>query len=66
MVVTLLGIILVLHPTISVFVAVSMMALQFSRESYFVLFASTFIEVRPEQRENAPYPIVVTGKITTL
>ena len=47
MLVTLVGIIVFLHPIIRVFDAVSMMALQFSRESYIGLPSATEIEVRP-------------------
>ena len=66
MLVTLLGITVLLEPAISVLVAVSMMALQFSRESYFELLASTFIEVRPEQLEKARSLMYVTllGMVT--
>ncbi len=60
MLVTLLGIIVFLHPAINVLVAVSMMALQFSRESYLGLLESTFIDVRLEQLPKAKYPILVT------
>ena len=58
--VTELGIIVFLHPLINVFVAVSIMALQFSRESYTELPLSTFMLVRPLQSENASVPILVT------
>ena len=47
--VTLLGITVFLVPLINVFVSVSIMALQFSRESYLVLPASTLNEARPLQ-----------------
>ena len=55
-----------LHPTISVLVAVSIIALQLLRLSYTVLPLETVIEVSPLQPENAPYPIVVTvfGMVT--
>jgi len=43
-----LGITVFLHPAISVFETVSIIALQL-RESYTVLSDSTIIEVRPEQ-----------------
>ena len=49
MLVTLLGIIVLLHPRIKVLDAVSIMALQFSRESYFGLSVATWMEVRPLQ-----------------
>jgi hypothetical protein len=58
--VTLLGIVVFLHPEISVLLAVSMMALQLSRESYFVFPDSTIIEVRAEQLVKAPLPMLVT------
>ena len=65
-VVTEFGIIVFLHPLINVFVAVSIMALQFSRESYTELPLSTFILVKPLQPPNAPSPIEVTelGMVT--
>ena len=44
--VTLLGMVVLGMPQINVFVSVSIIALQLSRESYFVLPASTFKEVR--------------------
>ena len=47
--VTELGIIVFLHPLINLFVAVSIMALQFSRESYTELALSTFMLVKPLQ-----------------
>ena len=47
--VTELGMVVFLQPATSVLVAVSMMALQSLRESYFVLPASTLMLVRPEQ-----------------
>ena len=58
--VTLLGMIVFLHPAIKVLLLVSMMALQLLRESYFVLPFSTTIEVKPEQPKNALLPIDVT------
>ena len=60
MLVTELGITVFLHPTINVFVFVSIIALQLSRESYFVFPDSTSIVVRPEQSENAELPMLVT------
>ena len=61
-----LGIIVFLHPVINVFVAVSIMALQFSRESYTELPLYTFMLVKPLQPLNAPRPISVTelGMVT--
>ena len=49
MLVTELGMVVDWHPAISVLEAVSIMALQFSRESYIVLLLSTTMEVREEQ-----------------
>ena len=60
MVVTELGMVVFLQLATSVLVAVSMMALQSLRESYFVLPASTLMLVRPEQPANAASPMVVT------
>ena len=54
--VTELGIIVFLHPLINVFVAVSIMALQFSRESYTELPLSTFMLVKPLHLANAAPP----------
>ena len=51
--VTLLGIIVVLHPKCSVFVAVSIIALQLFRESYTGFPSSTTIEVKREQEQKA-------------
>ena len=64
--VTELGIIVFLHPLINMFVAVSIMALQFSRESYTELPLSTFMLVKPLQSQNAPSSIEVTelGMVT--
>ena len=47
MLVTEFGITVFLHPTINVFVFVFIIALQLSRESYFVFPDSTSIVVRP-------------------
>ncbi len=58
--VTLLGMVVFLHPAIRVLVAVSIIALQLSRESYLVFPFSTVIDVRPSHSENAPYSIDVT------
>ena len=58
--VTLLGIIVSEHPFIKVLVAVSIMALQLSRESYFGLPLSTLIDVKPLQPKKASSPIDVT------
>ena len=60
MLVTLLGIVVDWHPAIRVLEAVSIMALQFSRESYIVLPLSTTMEVREEQPSNALLPMLVT------
>ena len=63
--VTELGIIVFLHPLINVFVAVSIMALQFSRESYTELALSTFMLVKPLQPRNAsPISVTELGMVT--
>ena len=49
-----------LQPYNSVLLSESIMALQLFRESYFVLPDSTIIEVRLEQPEKTPSPMVVT------
>ena len=65
--VTLEGIIVELHPCISLLVAVSIIALQPSLESYTLLPSSTIILVREAQPEKASFPISVTLEgITTL
>ena len=51
--VTLLGMVVFLQPCIKVLLAVSIIALQLSRESYFVLPLSTLMEVRPIQLTKA-------------
>ncbi len=68
MLVTELGIIVVLQPAISVLVALSMIALQLLRESYFGLLASTDIILKPLQSSNAVFPILVTelGMVTAV
>ena len=58
--VTDLGMVVFLQPAINVLVAVSIMALQLLRESYFGLSLTTEMEVRLEQSENAPSPMFVT------
>lgn len=60
MLVTELGIIVLLHPTRRVFDSVSMIALQFSRESYVVLPSSTTIEIRLQQSEKTSACMEVT------
>ena len=50
----------VLQPIIIVLLSVSIIALQFSRESYTLLFASTFIDTREEQSEKQHFPKLVT------
>lgn len=60
MLVTLLGIRVLLQPTTNVFVAVSIMALQLLRESYFALSSATLMEVRMLQRSKACSPILDT------
>ena len=66
MLVTELGMVVDWHPAISVLEAVSIMALQFSRESYIVLLLSTIMELREEQYANAHSPMLVTevGMVT--
>ena len=51
--VTLLGMVVFLQPCINVLLAVSIMALQLSRESYFVLPLSTLMEAKPLQPQKA-------------
>ena len=60
MLVTELGMVVDWHPAIRVLEAVSIIALQFSRESYIVLPLSTTMEVREEQSLNAQIPMLVT------
>ena len=60
MVVTLLGITVFLQPAIKVFVAVSIMALQSLRESYFAFSDSTIMEERLEQPSTTRTSIVFT------
>jgi len=57
-----------LQPAISELDDVSIIALQFSRESYFVFPSSTMMEVRPLQPEKADPPMLVTllGIVTDL
>ena len=58
--VTELGMVLFLQPAISLFVAVSMIALQFSLESYMGLSAATIKLSRPLQCEKHSSPKLVT------
>ena len=60
MLVTSLGMTVFLQPAINVFVEVSIIALQLSRESYFVFSESTAIEVRPLQPSKGAVPMLVT------
>ena len=60
MVVTELGITVFLHPTINLFVFVSMIALQLLRESYIGFPFSTLMEVKPLQPMKAVETIFVT------
>ena len=60
MLLTLEGIVVFLQPCVRVFVAVSIIALQFSRESYFEFPASTVIEDKALQSAKTPVPIFVT------
>ena len=66
MLVTESGMTVDLQPHISVFVAVSIIALQLSRESYREFPEATLILVRPVQPEKAEIPILVTesGMVT--
>ena len=54
------GMTVVLHPWIIVLVDVSIIALQFSRESYTLLFLSTVIDSREEQAVKQSLPKLVT------
>ena len=58
--VTLLGMIVFLHPAIKVLFEVSMMALQLLRESYFGFPLSTVMDVRSLQYSKAELPMDVT------
>lgn len=58
--VTELGMMVFLQPVISLFVAVSMIALQLSLESYLLLFGATARLASFEQRKKAFSPIAVT------
>ena len=58
--ITLLGMKVFLHPTISSLEEVLMIALQLSRESYTGFPLSTTIEFKLLQSENARYPMLVT------
>ena len=60
MVVTVLGIVVCLQPTIKVLVAVSMIALQLLRESYTWLLLSTMMLLSSSQPANAYLLIAVT------
>lgn len=58
--VTLFGIIVLLHPTINILVVVSIIALQLFLESYTLLPLSTSMLVKLLQLENAVCPILMT------
>ena len=60
------GLTVVEQPEIILFVAVSMMALLLSRESYFLLPSDTQMLVRPVQPEKAFRPIAVTESGMTM
>ena len=66
MLVTEFGMIVLWHPTTSVLVAVSIMALQLLRLSYARLLESTAMDVRPLQPKKAWSPMLVTelGMVT--
>ena len=67
MLVTEFGITVLMHPAISVFVIVSIIALQLSRESYFVFPDSTSIVARLEQFSNTlPFILATEFGIETL
>ena len=56
------GMVVVLQPATRVLLAVSIMALQLLRESYFVFPASTLMLVKPVQPKNARSPMLVTDE----
>lgn len=60
MAVTVLGIVVLLHPKMSLLVAVSIMALQLFLLSYVVLLASTVMDVNPLQYKKIFPSILVT------
>ena len=60
MLVTLLGIMVLLHPTIKVFVLVSIIALQLFLLSYLMFPDETEMPVKPLQPLNAEEPILFT------
>ena len=64
--VTEFGIIVFMQPAIRVLLSVSIIALQLSRESYFVLLLSITIDDKSRQKENIYLPIEFTelGMVT--
>ena len=58
--VTLLGMIVFLHPAINILLSFSIIALQFSRESYFVFPDATLIEDKLLHEPKALLPMEVT------
>ena len=60
MLVTLLGIVVLLHPAINVLDDVSIIALQLLRESYLVFPFSTTMVVKSQQSTKAKYPMLIT------
>ena len=60
MLVILSGITVFLQPVINVFVDVSIIALQLSRESYTIFPDSTIIDSKSIQPEKAPLPMLLT------
>ena len=58
--VTLLGIVVFLHPIINVLDDVSIIALQLLRESYLAFPSSTTMDIKPPQPEKASSPMLVT------
>ena len=61
MLITEFGITVFIHPAINIFVFVSIIALQLSRESYLLFPVSTSIVIRLEHPLNNPHPILVTN-----
>lgn len=57
---TVLGIVVFLHPTINLFVFLSIIALQLLRLSYTLLAAFTLIEAKPPHPEKAEEAIEIT------
>ena len=60
MLVTLLGMVVFGQPAINVLLSLSMIALQLSLESYLGLLGATTIDVKLEQSQKVPQPMLVT------